>query len=150
MLAAFVLILLNRLCDGLDGAIARATAPTDFGGFLDIVFDFIFYAMIPFGFALYDPANALAACFLIFSFFGTAVSFLAFAVMAERRGLSSQDRGVKSLYYLGGLTEGGETIILLLAMTVTPQWFVYFAYVFGALCWVTTASRIFNAGKLLR
>jgi len=150
MLAAFVLILLNRLCDGLDGAIARATAPTDFGGFLDIVFDFIFYAMIPFGFALYDPANALAACFLIVSFFGTAVSFLAFAVMAQRRGLSSRDRGVKSLYYLGGLTEGGETIILLLAMTVTPQWFVYYAYVFGALCWVTTASRIFEAGKLLR
>ena len=149
MLAAFVLILLNRLCDGLDGAIARATAPTDFGGFLDIVFDFIFYAMIPFGFALYDSANTLAACFLIFSFFGTAVSFLAFAVMAERRGLSSQDHGVKSLYYLGGLTEGGETIILLLAMTVIPQWFVYFAYVFGTLCWVTAASRIFNAGKLL-
>ena len=70
--------------------------------------------------------------------------------MAERRGLSSQDRGVKSLYYLGGLTEGGETIILLLAMTVTPQWFVYFAYVFGTLCWVTAATRIFNAGKLLR
>ena len=150
MLAAFVLILLNRLCDGLDGAIARATAPTDFGGFLDIVFDFIFYAMIPFGFALYDPANALAACFLIVSFFGTAVSFLAFAVMAQRRGLSSRDRGVKSLYYLGGLTEGGETIILLLAMTVTPQWFVYYAYVFGALCCVTAASRILEAGKLLR
>ena len=150
MLTAFVLILLNRLCDGLDGAIARATAPTDFGGFLDIVFDFIFYAMIPFGFALYDPANALAACFLIFSFFGTAVSFLAFAVMAQRRGLSSRDRGVKSLFYLGGLTEGGETIILLLAATVTPQWFVYYAYVFGALCWVTTASRILEAGKLLR
>lgn len=150
MLAAFVLILLNRLCDGLDGAIARATAPTDFGGFLDIVFDFIFYAMIPFGFALYDPANALAACFLIVSFFGTAVSFLAFAVMAQRRGLSSQDRGAKSLYYLGGLTEGGETIILLLAMTVTPQWFVYYAYVFGALCWVTAASRTLEAEKLLR
>jgi phosphatidylglycerophosphate synthase len=150
MLAAFVLILLNRLCDGLDGAIARATAPTDFGGFLDIVFDFIFYAMIPFGFALYNPANSLAACFLIVSFFGTAVSFLAFAVMAQSRGLSSRDRGVKSLYYLGGLTEGGETIILLLAMTVTPQWFVYYAYVFGALCWVTSASRILEAGKLLR
>ena len=150
MLAAFVLILLNRLCDGLDGAIARATAPTDFGGFLDIVFDFIFYAMMPFGFALYDPANALAACFLIVSFFGTAVSFLAFGVMAQRRGLSSRERGLKSLYYLGGLTEGGETIILLLAMTVTPQWFVYYAYVFGALCWVTAASRILEVGKLLR
>ena len=70
--------------------------------------------------------------------------------MAQRRGLSSRERGLKSLYYLGGLTEGGETIILLLAMTVTPQWFVYYAYVFGALCWVTAASRILEVGKLLR
>ena len=149
MLVAFVLILLNRFCDGLDGAVARATAPTDFGGFLDIVFDFIFYAMVPFGFALYDPANALAACFLVVSFFGTAVSFLAFAVMAERRRISSRERGVKSFYYLGGLTEGGETIILLLAMTVMPQWFVYFAFGFGTLCSITAASRILEARKLL-
>ena len=146
---ALVLILLNRFCDGLDGAVARATAPTDFGGFLDIVFDFIFYAMVPFGFALYDSANAIAACFLVVSFFGTAVSFLAFAVMAERRGISSRERGVKSFYYLGGLTEGGETIILLLAMTVMPQWFVYFAFGFGTLCSITAASRILEARKLL-
>ena len=149
MLVAFVLILLNRFCDGLDGAVARASAPTDFGGFLDIVFDFIFYAMVPFGFALCDHANALAACFLIVSFFGTAVSFLAFAVMAERRGISSRERGVKSFYYLGGLTEGGETIILLLAMTVMPQWFVYFAFGFGTPRCITAASRILEARKLL-
>tara|TARA_B100000575_G_C23089088_1_gene627798 strand:+ start:277 stop:879 length:603 start_codon:yes stop_codon:yes gene_type:complete len=150
MLAAFLLILLNRMCDGLDGAIARATAPTDFGGFLDIVFDFIFYAMIPFGFALYDSANALAACFLVVSFFGTAVSFLAFSAMAEKRGLSNKDRGVKSLYFLGGLTEGGETTILLLAMTVTSQWFVYYAYGFGVLCWITAITRVVEARMLLR
>ena len=105
--------------------------------------------MVPFGFALYDPANALAACFLVVSFFGTAVSFLAFAVMAERRGISSREHGVKSFYYLGGLTEGGETIILLLAMTVMPQWFVYFAFGFGTLCSITAASRILEARKLL-
>ena len=85
--AALVLILLNRFCDGLDGAIARATAPTDFGGFMDIVCDFIFYALVPLGFVLYDPSNGLAACFLIVSFVGTGTSFLAFAVMAERLSL---------------------------------------------------------------
>lgn len=148
--AAFLLILLNRFCDGLDGAIARATAPTDFGGLMDIVFDFIFYALVPFGFVFYDLANGLAACFLIVSFVGTGASFLAFAVMAERRGISSQDRGLKSFYYLGGLTEGGETIILLLAMTMIPQWFIYLAFGFGTLCWVTVVSRILAARKLLK
>ena len=49
-------ILVNRLADGLDGAVARASSASDFGGYLDIVFDFIFYSSIPFAFALNDPA----------------------------------------------------------------------------------------------
>ena len=57
------LIALNRVCDGLDGAIARATRPTDRGGFLDIVLDFVFYASVPLAFALHDPAHtAVAGC----------------------------------------------------------------------------------------
>ena len=118
--------------------------------FKDLAFDFIFYAMIPFSFALYDPANAQAACFLVVSFFSTAVSLLAFSTMAEKRGLSSQDRGVKSLYFLGGLTEGAETTVLLLAMTVSSEWFVYYAYGFGVLCWITAATRVLEARRLLR
>ena len=69
-LVGLVLILVSRLCDGLDGAIARQTRPSDLGGFLDIVFDFIFYGAIPLGFALLDPAqNGLAAAFLLFTFY---------------------------------------------------------------------------------
>src|SRR5690606_11034362 len=103
-------VLANRAADGLDGAIARQTRLTDRGGFLDIVCDFIDYAGIFFAFALLDPARTgLAAAFLIFSFMGTGSSFLAFAIMAARRGLETTARGRKSIYYLGGLTEGTET-----------------------------------------
>ena len=138
-----LLILVNRLCDGLDGAVARLTEQTDRGGFLDITLDFIFYASIPFAFALADPfSNALAAAFLIFSFIGTACSFLAYAIMAEKRGLSTDIRGKKSLYYLGGLTEGTETIAVFVLACLLPFWFPIFAYGFGALCWITTATRI--------
>ena len=102
-----VLFLLNRLADGLDGAVARQTRLTDLGGFLDIVLDFILYSGVVFAFAVRDPArDALAAAFLIFSFVGTGTSFLAFAIMAAKRGLSSEARGRKSLYYLGGLDRG--------------------------------------------
>ena len=66
--AAVMLLLLNRLLDGLDGAVARAAGSTDLGGFLDITMDFLVYSAIPFAFALKDPGNALAAAFLIFSF----------------------------------------------------------------------------------
>src|SRR5436853_2407570 len=69
------LIALSRLCDGLDGALARQTTPTDRGGFLDITTDFLFYASIPLAFAIADPAaNALPAAALLASFIGTATT----------------------------------------------------------------------------
>ena len=140
--AAFILIALNRIGDGIDGAIARHEGMSDFGGYLDIVLDFIFYALIPLGFAIQNPENALAAAVLIVSFVGTGSSFLAYAIIAEKRGMSTEIRGKKSLYYLGGLTEGTETIAVLLAICVWPEFFSIFAYIFAILCGVTTVTRI--------
>jgi phosphatidylglycerophosphate synthase len=145
------LLLLNRLVDGLDGALARHQGITDLGGFLDIVCDFIVYAGVPMAFALADPrANALPAAFLIFSFIGTATSFLAFAIMAAKRGITTELRGKKSLYYLGGLTEGTETILAFVLACLWPAWFPLIAWVFGALCWLTTATRVAAAWQALR
>ncbi len=145
---ALVLVVLNRLADGLDGAVARASKSTDFGGYLDIVSDFIFYSAVPFAFAVFDPANAIAAAFLILSFVGTGSSFLAFAILAEKHKVSTDIRGKKSFYYLGGLTEGGETILLLLAMLIWPPYFIYLAWGFGVLCWITTGTRIWAAFRV--
>ncbi len=142
---AFWLILLNRVADGVDGAVARASTATDFGGYLDIVCDFVFYSAIPVAFAAAQPENALASAFLIFSFIGTASSFLAFAILAEKHNISTEIRGKKAFYYLGGLTEGAETILLLIAMVTWPSHFIFMAFGFGFLCWVTTITRIFAA-----
>ena len=142
---AFWLILLNRVADGLDGAVARASMTTDFGGYLDIVCDFVFYSAIPLAFAVALPENSLASAFLIFSFIGTSSSFLAFAILAEKHNISTEIRGKKAFYYLGGLTEGSETILLLLAMVIWPSYFIFMAFGFGLLCWVTTITRIYAA-----
>jgi phosphatidylglycerophosphate synthase len=148
---ALVLLALNRLADGLDGAVARRNRPTDLGGFLDIVLDFVFYAGMVFAFALADPgANALAAACLLFAFMGTGSSFLAFAIMAAKRGISTELRGRKSLYYLGGLAEGSETILFLALACVLPHWFVPLALGFAAMCWITTVVRILAGFQLLR
>ncbi len=147
---ALALILLNRLADGIDGAVARRTRLTDFGGYLDIVCDFVFYAAVAFGFALGRLENAIAAAFLLLSFVGTGTSFLAYAIMAAKRQLTSDRRGSKSLYYLGGLTEGTETIAVFAVFCLWPDSFVPLAYVFGALCWLTTASRALSAWRTLR
>ncbi len=139
------LFALNRLLDGLDGAVARVAGPTDRGGFLDITLDFLVYAALPLGFAVNDPAaNALAAAVLLFTFVGTASTFLAYAVFAAKRGVSTARRGRKSLYYLGGLAEGTETAAVLLAMCAFPGAFVPLAYGFAVLCAVTAAVRLYS------
>ena len=142
-LAGLVLILASRLADGLDGAVARLTQPTDRGAFLDITLDFLFYASIPLAFALADPAaNALAAAVLLAAFIGTGSSFLAFAVLAERRQLTSLAYPRKGLYYLGGLTEAGETLACFVAMCLWPAAFAPLALGFAALCGLTLLARL--------
>jgi phosphatidylglycerophosphate synthase len=136
-------ILLNRLFDGLDGAMARQTRPTDCGAFLDISLDFLFYASIPLAFAVADPAsNGLPSAVLIYSFIGTGCTFLAFAVFAAKRGMVNTAYPNKGFYFLGGLTEGAETIAVLLIMCVWPQLFSALAYGFAGLCALTTVTRV--------
>ena len=142
-LTGLALLLLSRLCDGLDGAVARLTHTTDRGGFLDITLDFIFYAAIPLAFAVADPAaNALAAAVLLAAFMGTGSSFLAFAVIAAKRGLASTAYPNKSIYFLGGLTEATETLAVMVAMCLWPAQFALLALMFSALCGITTATRL--------
>ncbi len=142
-LAGAAVIFLSRTCDALDGAVARLTRPTDSGGFLDIAFDFLFYASIPLAFAISQPLqNALPAAVLLAAFVGTGSSFLACAVIATKRGMSNLNYPNKSFYFLGGLTEATETLTCFAAMCVWPHLFPELAYGFAALCLATTATRI--------
>ncbi len=138
---ALVLLGLNRLADGLDGAIAREMEATDRGAFLDIALDFVFYALFPLGFALHHPDNALPAAILIAAFVGTGSSFLAFATIAAKRGETAQSYPTKGIYYLGGLTEGFETIVFFAAICLWPAAFPALAYLFALACLITTLTR---------
>ena len=139
---ALVFILGNRLLDGLDGPVARLTQATDRGAFLVIALDFAFYAVIPLAFAFADSsANALAAAVLLTAFIGTGSSFLAFSLMAQKRKLQSQIFPNKGLYYLGGVTEGAETIAIFVAFCLWPDLFDILAYSFAFACLLTTLSR---------
>jgi phosphatidylglycerophosphate synthase len=145
-----VLLLASRLADGLDGPVARLTQPTDRGAYLDICLDFLFYASIPLAFAIANPAaNALPAAVLLAAFIGTGSSFLAFAVLAQKRGIASSDYPNKGLYYLGGLTEATETLICFGLMCVWPDKFAWWAYGFAALCALTIATRIIGGARML-
>jgi phosphatidylglycerophosphate synthase len=140
---ALVLVLGSRLADGLDGAVARARGITDTGGYLDIVSDFGFYAAIPLGFVLADPAaHGAAGAFLLASFYVNGGSFLGRAVLAAQRGEATTARGKKSFFHAGGLLEGTETIVFFCALCLWPALFSPLAWGFGALCLVTAVWRV--------
>jgi phosphatidylglycerophosphate synthase len=147
--AAFALIVANRIADGLDGAVARTSAPTDRGGYLDIVVDYVFYGSVPLAFAIADPAqNALPAAALLAGFCLTCASFLTFATIAAKRGLETEAHGRKSFFYSTGLVEGTETIAFFLLMAALPAWFPTLAWIFAALCVLTAIQRSALAMKL--
>lgn len=146
---AVIPLLASRLADGLDGAVARATRKTDFGGFIDIACDFLFYGMIPLAFVLRDPlANGVAGAVLLTSFYVNGATFLGFAILAEKRGLTTTAQGEKSLYFSAGLLEGTETIGLFIALCIWPQAFVPLALTFAALCFCTAFARVLLARRL--
>lgn len=148
-LLAVTLILASRVADGLDGAVARAQGVTDFGGYLDITCDFVFYAAIPLAFVVHDPvSNGLAGAVVLASFYINGASFLGYAILAEKKQMRSDAHGVKSLYFTGGLLEGAETIAFFVALCLWPEWFVPMAYGFGALCGVTATARILLAARV--
>ncbi|MGH8251053.1 MAG: CDP-alcohol phosphatidyltransferase family protein [Steroidobacteraceae bacterium] len=145
---ALLLILLNRLLDGLDGPLARVRGgSTDFGGYLDIVCDFVFYAAVPLGFGLADARNLLPAASLLAAFLGAGTSFLAYAIIAAKRGLSTRAQGEKSFFFQGGICEGTETITVFVLACLWPQWFPQIAYGYAVLCVVTVFQRIASARR---
>jgi phosphatidylglycerophosphate synthase len=142
---AAILIIINRLLDGLDGAVARHGFSSDFGGVLDISCDFITYAGLVFAFGLSAPENLFYAAFLIFSFIGPITTFLAYATIAAKRQMNTKRRGIKSFYHLGGICEGTETAFILLLMCLYPETFRWMCLIYGGLCWLTTIGRLYRA-----
>lgn len=146
MWLALILILTSRLCDGLDGAIAKINGPSDFGGYLDIVLDFAFYGMIPTAFAFSNPPeNSTAAIVLVLSFYINGASFLAYSSIAEKRGVETVKRGSKSLLYHTGLAEASETLVVFVAFCLFPTWFSAIAWAFAAICFYSAFARIMQA-----
>ena len=145
-LEALAVILINRLLDGLDGAIARIRGATGFGGYLDIVCDMVFYAAVPVGFAMNNPANGLWATLLLASFICTGATFLGRAILAAQRGEQLEsDRGEKSFFHSAGLMEGTETILAFFLFCLFPGAFPVLAGGVAFLCFWTAAARVMAA-----
>ena len=149
MIYIALIFILNRFFDGVDGTLARLTKPTDLGGFYDIISDFLIYALLPFGFILFDNSNFLSMSLLLTSFIGTCSTFLTTAWIFEKKKIQINQLSKKSFYYSGGLIEGSETIFLFVLMFVFYELASFIAWIFALLCFLTAIMRVVKVSKIL-
>ena len=150
MTAALILLALNRLADGLDGAVARAQTPSELGAYLDIVSDFVLWGLLPIGFIILDSDNAIAAAVLLSSFSMSMTVFLAFAIMAEKRGLETNAQGSKSFFYIDGLAEGTETIAFFAIVIIWPGAFIPAAFIYAGIVYLSVIGRVASSYFILK
>lgn len=143
---ALALWILNRLADGFDGPLARRLGATDFGGFFDIMADFTIYGgvLVALGIAL--PETRLAALFVLFMYYLSGSSFLAFSSLAMKRQHEGDGR---SLVFPAGLAEGSETIAAYIVILVFPGQAEGLLWIWGAIVAVTVVQRLFYVRQLL-
>jgi len=147
---ALALWLLSRLADGLDGSLARRRGTTDAGagGLLDISADFAVYAATVLGVAQGAGGSRWPYLLVLVAYYLNGSGFLAFSSLAERTGRQVDDG--RSLSFIGGLAEGGETI------AVHSAWLVFhgvaggIALGWGAYVLVGAVARIVAGYRALR
>ena len=144
---ALFIFLLGRILDGVDGIIANKTRITEFGGFIDIVFDLISYSLVPLAFILKDNSNAIFGSILLATFFGTSSAFFGIAIFENNKFIKRNPE--KSFYHVGGFMGGAITIFFLSLMFIFPEKFNLIALIFSVLCILGTIERIFYAYIIL-
>ena len=143
-LIAIIFLFLNRLSDGLDGAMARLQTPTPLGGYLDIVLDFLIYGGFVLSFGITEQNNTFLSMVLLFCYIGTGSTFLAkSAILPSLTNQKLNEEIPKSFHYAVGLIEGTETILFMFLCLLFPSFFTYLASIFILLCLITTFFRIF-------
>lgn len=153
---AFGLWILNRVLDGLDGLIARLhNKQSDFGGYVDILTDFIVYASLPIGLVAGSTSNEryLALAFLLASFYINSASWMYLSAILEKRAAHAPDPSINSgqaqttIVMPTGLIGGFETIIAYGIFLLFPAYITILFSIFAALVFITVLQRLFWARK---
>jgi len=160
---AVIAWLVSRLFDGLDGTLARrrrshalddSDSHSEAGGFLDIVADFVVYGATVLGVAI-GATSAFGApwwpfLLVMFSYYLNGAAFLAFSSIAERTGRTTTVSDNRSLFFLGRIAEGGETILVHSLWLVLPFFAWQIAVVWSAFVLASAIQRMVVGYRLLR
>jgi len=145
---------LNRILDGYDGTVARLTnQKTDFGGYLDILLDFVVYALIPVVFTyIYTPDNFgwISLVVLLALFYINSASWMYLSAVLEKKRAGAAETGeFTSVTMPSGLIEGTETVIIFSLFYIFPQFLVWFFWIMSATMVIGIIQRIVWARKHL-
>jgi phosphatidylglycerophosphate synthase len=153
-LAGLGLWLGNRVLDGLDGAVARASnKQSDLGGYIDTLVDFAMYTIIPFALVLRAPSveALIVVAFLFGTFYINAGAFLYLSAILERRNQGANQRGeLTSVTMPRGIIEGTEAIVFFCLFFLFPAHRLFLFTLLGVLVLATTAQHILWVSKNLR
>lgn len=153
----FLLWFFNRVFDGLDGAVARLCGlQSDFGGYLDIVVDFVVYAAIPVGLVagVVDASAStgtaqplvLGLIFLLCTYYVNAASWMYLAAILEKRH-AAYDGRLTTITMPAGIIGGTETIVFYTAFILFPSYLVWLFSLMGLLITVTILQRLVWAAR---
>lgn len=143
--------LANRILDGLDGVVARVHAKqSDFGGYLDLLLDFVIYLAVPIAFIAVAPTpfNLWAGIALISVYVLNTLSWTVLAALLEKRNMQSAGR-LTSMEMPTGLIEGAETILVYTIFFLAPAYVGIIFLVFAGLVLFTAAQRVVWAARNL-
>ena len=152
-LAGLLLWALNRITDGLDGTVARvAERQTDFGGYLDILLDFIVYAAIPVAFAIQSAdRNVLVwTAVLEATFFVNACSWMYLSAVLEKRASGARATGeLTTVTMPPALVAGFETVVFFALFFLFPAHLVTLFGTMSVLVGINVIQRLVWAHKVL-
>lgn len=145
--------ILNRVFDGLDGSLARAQgSQTAFGGYVDIVLDFVVYAALPIAFVVASPRAplALAALVLLGTFFVNAASWMYLAAILEQRNQGARTRAeLTSITMPEGVVGGTETALFYTLFFLLPDRLVMLFGIMSALVLAGVVQRLVWSARRL-
>lgn len=143
---AMALWIINRALDGLDGTIARVQrTQSDLGGYVDIVLDFVVYALLPLAMivAAGDRRTAMTGAFLLGTFFVNAASWMYLAAILERRDRGAAATGeLTTVTMPPGIVAGTETFVFYSVFVAWPAWRAQGFVVMGALVLLNVVQRL--------
>jgi phosphatidylglycerophosphate synthase len=138
--------------DGVDGLAARVHNKTsDWGGYLDLLMDWVIYLLVPLAFVWAMPTtqNLWAMIFLLVSFQVNTLSWTLLSAILEKR--REGDRGrLTTMEMPTGLIEGAETVFLFSLFFLLPGYVAALFWIMGALVFFTAGQRFWWAWHNLR